>query len=766
MKKKLLFSACTLIFALGMEAQVTQINNNNSLQFDYPLSNTKQIFVSGTDQTLWVTDGTLAGTIQLSTSIKFVDGIGSLTFLDGKYIFAGSTTITNTEVYITDGTPAGTMLVKDINPGVTSSNPKYLATQNGIIYFTAETPGEGNELWRTDGTPAGTTLVKDINPGATGSSIDHDIAFLGSFLYFTAETVAEGRELWRTNGTTAGTTLVKDIVSGSGGSNYPESYELFSSGTYLLFMARTPSSGVELWTSDGTSAGTVLLKDINTGTDSSNARSFTKFNNVVLFEATDATHGDEIWKTDGTPGGTTILKDINPGTDSSTKIFIELVPGLGLSYPVFSGFHIFNNHAYFNAYDGTSAGEVWSTDGTTANTFLVKNIVQSTSYPLPFILLANSINLPGKFIFPVSDLAGRSELWESDGTPGGTTLFKAFSPAMPTDVPFIFTPFTFTSGSLTQPLFQGDKFFFRAGTTAEGTELWISDGVDGTAAHTHLVKDINPGTADSDPVTGGPYLYTTTEFFFPATTASNGLELWRSDGTTAGTTLVQDLNPGTDDASPVLDIFVLNGKILFEATEGDNATQTDLYTVDGNFVALPLKLTDFTVVRKGNDALLAWSTSQELNTKNFIVQRSYDARQFEHIGIVKALGTSYSRHNYSFTDAGIANSGKNFVYYRLVETDIDGKSLTSNVVALKLDGAKQWNVQLLSNPVMENVKLLLSGTNGNVELYIHDMNGRILYTKYLSNINGQVTLPVVLQKGMYILEAISGDERKSIKLIK
>ena len=82
------------------------------------------------------------------------------------------------------------------------------------------------------------------------------------------------------------------------------------------------------------------------------------------------------------------------------------------------------------------------------------------------------------------------------------------------------------------------------------------------------------------------------------------MELWRSNGSTAGTFLVQDINPVIDDADPFLDFFMVNGKILFEATDGDDATQTDLFAVDGTFTPLPLKLTDFTVTPKNKDALL------------------------------------------------------------------------------------------------------------------------------------------------------------------
>ena len=211
---------------------------------------------------------------------------------------------------------------------------------------------------------------------------------------------------------------------------------------------------------------------------------------------------------------------------------------------------------------------------------------------------------------------------------------------------------------------------------------------------------------------------------------------------------------------------MINGKILFEATEGDNATETDLYTVIGVFVALPVKLTDFTVTLKTNDALLAWSTAQELNTRSFTIQRSYDALHFENIGTVQAAGTSSNRHAYSYTDAGIINSGKSIVYYRLLMSDKDGKSQNSNVISLRLRGNSQWNVHLLSNPVQDNVIVILSGTTGNVQLSIRDINGKIVYIKSLQNMNGQISLPVNLQKGVYILEAQTNNERQSIKFIK
>ena len=89
-------------------------------------------------------------------------------------------------------------------------------------------------------------------------------------------------------------------------------------------------------------------------------------------------------------------------------------------------------------------------------------------------------------------------------------------------------------------------------------------------------------------------------------------------------------------------------------------------------------------------AYLAWVTLQELNSKNFTVQRSFDGQVFENIGTVAAMGNSATRRTYALVDAGIAGSGKSVVYYRLLATDIDGKSTLSPVITLKLNGGYQW----------------------------------------------------------------------------
>ena len=713
-KKNLLLITYIIIYAVNTQAQgVTQINNNNSLQVHIPLSNGKTILTSGIDSSIWATDGTPTGTIQISPDIKY-DQSGEGGLLSGNLIFSGVTAATGSELYISDGTPGGTVLVSDINPGPGSSNPENFSLLNGFLYFTADDGSHGRELWRTNGTSAGTTLVKDIEPGAAGSF---------------------------------------DINNVSG---------LFSNGTYLLFAANTTGSGNELWKSDGTPGGTVLLQEINTGNsnaDSSNPRQFYSYNNMVLFLATDATHGEELWKTDGTGGGTALVKDINPGIGNSTtfKFF-------GSSLPVFKGFHTFNNHVCFNADDGTSTGELWSTDGTTANTILLQDVVHSNSISLVSVILAE--DLPDKFIFPVSDGSTRSELWESDGTPGGTQLFKAFPVVGAHKIPFIFPSVTidFLNQTSTQPLFQGNKFFFLAATTAAGDELWVSDG---TLPGTTMVKDINAGAGDGiDPTKSVSFLYTSTTFYFAATDGINGDELWKTDGTDPGTSMVADINPNAGDADPDLPIYLCNGKIIFAATDGDDVSATDLFAVNGSFAPLPIKFRNFTVTASGNDALLQWSVQQEINSKGYTIQRSYDAQHFEDIGNVNAAATTYLISKYSFTDYGVLNSGKAIIFYRLNAFDKDGNSAFTNVISLRNSEAGKWSLRLLSNPVKDYVKVLVTGTSGKLQLSIQDISGRIFYKTSIESFNGQINLPVQLQQGIYFLEAENNNERKIIKFLK
>jgi ELWxxDGT repeat protein len=114
-------------------------------------------------------------------------------------------------------------------------------------------------------------------------------------LLFTAGDAANGAELWRSDGTTAGTVVVKDIRPGTAGSN-PTNHTLLR-GT-LFFSANDSTTGRELWKSNGTTAGTVMVADVEQEGIGSNPKDFVGRNGITFFTADDDINGRELWRSD------------------------------------------------------------------------------------------------------------------------------------------------------------------------------------------------------------------------------------------------------------------------------------------------------------------------------------------------------------------------------------------------------------------------------------------------------------------------------------
>jgi ELWxxDGT repeat protein len=425
--------------------------------------------------------------------------------LNGKMLFSARTATSGNELWITDGTPTGTSMVKDIYTGSNSSSPTNMTLIGNKVYFSANDGINGAELWVTDGTPAGTTMVKDIYVGLD-PSYPANMTLIGNKVYFRANDATSGNELWMTDGTAEGTVLVKDIYPGSSNGNpyssYPQSF--FAFGSQLLFAAET-DLGQELWITNGTANGTTLVKDINTVSTHSSPRFFTEFNGRVYFSANDGINGTELWVTDGTLAGTTLFKDINPSGGSSD-----------LDSPIVLG-----DKLLFSANDGTNGQELWSSDGTPAGTTMLKDIHAGSNSGSPISMMKI-----GNFVyFFASDATTGFEPWKSDGTSSGTVRIADIR--------------TGTNGSLVYcSCFSGENARFRqygetviivADDGVNGAEPWITGG---SITGATLLSDVRPGSSGSleggfmmfesgfqSAVVGGKYLFT-------ANNGQVGNEIW------------------------------------------------------------------------------------------------------------------------------------------------------------------------------------------------------------------------------------------------
>ena len=253
------------------------------------------------------------------------------------------------QLWISDGTEVGTVVVKDFS-GLGS--PRELVKNGGILYFVAH-DGPGDEIWKSDGTFDGTSLVIDRN--ADNLPIDPArLTVSGGNLFFNAKSISPftGEELWISDGTSEGTVLLKDTYPGS----YAGNPDQLTDVNGLLFF--TLNFEQMLWLSDGTNEGTVR---VNLPVSGGLRRFGSLLNNdgILYFSVIDTLEGESIWRSDGTDIGTFKLENLSPSTENST----------------ISQFRIINELLFFQADDGESGSELWMSDGTSDGTVLLDDFV-------------------------------------------------------------------------------------------------------------------------------------------------------------------------------------------------------------------------------------------------------------------------------------------------------------------------------------------------------------------------------------------------------
>lgn len=485
--------------------------------------------------------------------------------------------------------------IQDIHPTAGGAQFADFVVHGDYAYFTADDGSTGYELWRTDGTAGGTTrpfdLVADegssfptglhstpmglffsisggglwLTDGVAAARVDalqgSNIAIqetfydeLGERLFYTAVWDDVGHEPWVSDGTEEGTFRLRDIrpgLSSSAGHEFLAAFPLTARGvtaTHVIFSADDGVDDEQLWHSDGTEPGTQFFALINPDNDAL-VRPGAPFGGMYYFSADDGSTDHELWRTDGTPGGTERFADLDPGGDG---------------IPEGADFVEFDGHLYFEGDNGIDGNELFRTDGISAPVQFL-DLAPGASSGTPKALAATASRL-----FFVGSDDEDDYLWRSDGT-------------LPATAPGTEKVFESNVSDLTV---MGDAVYLPRDDGSSGEELWRVDST--TAVR---VVDLWPGTDGSDPevlgvindrvvfraedgtedglfrlwstdgtvddllflgalgsnVYGSDIVALTDHLYFAAEVAGEGVELWRTDGTSLE---MIDLEPGPASSDP------------------------------------------------------------------------------------------------------------------------------------------------------------------------------------------------------------------------
>ena len=489
---------------------------------------------------------------QLTTLLDYsfssiaVYGNGVFAFARGKLYFDNEDPQNGREIWTSDGTVTGSTLLKDIaaETQTQSSNPADFASFNGQLFFTADDGIAGREVWHSDGTSQGTTLLIDANPGAAGSA-PSDLSGANGALYFFATDSSGTAHLWRSDGTPSGTKALAavsprpDPTRSSGCDS-----RAIALGASVYFAGYDAAAGVQLWKSDGTTAGTQRVTNIVTPSFGAFGICYLSVSaGQLYFQANDGTTGSELWVSDGTTAGTHEVADILPGLLGSTPTQLTAFMG----------------SLYFLASDGTHGGQLWSTNGTAAGT--VSSPVFGTGTPIGIASLGSTLLMR---VQTGNTLA----VWSTAGNGASPTLLG--------------NDYSGTFG-LTDPLFASHSFgYFAGGVSTAGvvdTEPWVTDG---TAAGTHGLATINPGAGSM------PHGFTDFDGItvFEATLPDSTVQLWRTNGTKTAVLAAIEIGQ----------TVLAAGQNLFY-TSFDPASGTELWALNN---AAPVAVDDAATVNSGS----------------------------------------------------------------------------------------------------------------------------------------------------------------------
>jgi ELWxxDGT repeat protein len=436
-----------------------------------------QVLFSGSDANnnlnLWVTDGTSGGTKELTFVGSGGLDPGDITVLGSKALFIGAKLHLN--LWVTDGTSAGTSELSVTGADSFGLHPEYITVLGSKALFRGQDAGGHENLWVTDGTATGTRELTVAGADSFGllSEPFPDFTVFGSKVLFVGDDALGRSTLWVTDGTAGGTSELTGIVAGS-----PEIVQFASGftafGSKVLFEAKDLATGdMNLWVTDGSSAGTSELSVtgawfgglfgcyfVNGAVDPD----FTVLSGRVLFSGKDTNGYNNLWITNGTSPGTHELS-VSGGYSQG------LFPDGDHSGNVYSGFSpeftVLGSKVLFEGQDAGARFNLWVTDGTSAGTGELAVAGASSNglfAPLSTPVSAQQFKvLGGQALFAGRDASGHNNLWVTDGTSAGTRELTVTG-ASPSGL----NPYAFTV--------VGGQVLFGGVDVSGRVNVWTTDG--------------------------------------------------------------------------------------------------------------------------------------------------------------------------------------------------------------------------------------------------------------------------------------------------
>ncbi|MGE8433253.1 T9SS type A sorting domain-containing protein [Chryseobacterium joostei] len=721
----------------GTQTQLVK-NFVNINYFDPVILQNKMIFCINTTSgfQLWSSDGTSTGTNSLFTTPPYLSvAKNPLRVFNNKLYFEATDSSFDISNWTSEGTSATTVNLSSAIPVLSNTTIVGNSSSNNYLIFSKNT-----DHYISDGTINGTKHISDITLTSNYTGYRLNALEYNDTLILNGKNKKNGMELFKYSFSTNSSEILDDI-------HHRFSSDINASVSLndkLIYFGNSFSEGMELFISDGTASNTKLLKDMNIGEYSTiysgDNNYFFKNGSRAFFRCTVGS-GFEPCVTDGTEAGTHLIKDLSPFS-----------PGSLNGDPYFMKLDI--NNVLFGADDGSNntvgASKLWRTDGTQSGTYGIHNvqIVGGNDY--------KSSTLNGKVYFTGYDTNNIYSIWVTDGTTGGTQIFKTFynsrgNNIIPKIINTLGSKFVIVIDDV-----NSQSYHFQ--------NILVSDGISPTNI-TQIATLARPSQS-SGGIVGETIVYNNKLYFYAfnytGTYPSDAYKLYSTDGTVIGTNVFSNLI----SSCCVVDIkFNICGNKLY-------ILKDKLYVTDG--INQPVALdsgghsfNNFNCVNNNLFFLNSQYQNYKIWTSNGTISGTHPFNLYANghlIGndesIYKLASTDdklfYLAHFYN-TDV-LKESGS-----EIYIVDVSSLNLGSEDVAQ--NSIKDPKFSVFPNPTMDFINIRSEKEERIRDIEVYDLSGKRLMSNSFNNYNVQLDIKNLV-RGIYIMVIKTGNTVVTKKIIK